>query len=152
MKNLHVKGAKDDSEKPRMGLVLGGFARPLLEVARVGTFGARKYTDNGWQEVPNGMERYENALWRHWAALKAGETHDPETGLSHAAHLAWNALAFLWFALQEKPAEVAEALPSCFGVAPGLQGQIELGCPTCSVEDYCVRTAAEQLGVIDGGK
>ena len=51
--DLHKPGAKDDGVKPRTDLVLGGFSRALLEVSQVGTFGANKYTDNGWMEVPN---------------------------------------------------------------------------------------------------
>ena len=41
------KGVKLDNEKPRMDLVLGGFAKALYEVGRVGTFGADKYSDDG---------------------------------------------------------------------------------------------------------
>ena len=39
-------GLKYDSEKPRLGLVLGAFARPLIEIGKVGTFGANKYAPN----------------------------------------------------------------------------------------------------------
>ena len=44
----HEPGAKLDSGKIRPSLVLGGFARALAEVSAVGTFGAEKYSDNGW--------------------------------------------------------------------------------------------------------
>lgn len=93
--DLHVVGAKDDSVKPRTDLVLGGFSRALWEVSNVGTFGANKYTDNGWQEVPNGIERYLNALLRHYFKYRMGEVYDPESKLPHLSHLAWNALAVL---------------------------------------------------------
>lgn len=93
--DLHVAGAKDDSVKPRTDLVLGGFSRALWEVSQVGTFGANKYTDNGWMEVPNGIERYLNALLRHYFKYRMGEAYDHESGLLHLSHLAWNALAVL---------------------------------------------------------
>lgn len=95
MKNLHVAGAKDDSGKNRVALVLGGFSRGLLAMSKVGTFGANKYTANGWITVQNGIERYEDAMLRHWLAYKGGEKNDPESGLPHLAHCAWNILAVL---------------------------------------------------------
>lgn len=97
----HTKGAKVDAGKPRMDLVLGGFSEALLEVAKVGTFGANKYTDDGWQEVPKGKERYSDAMLRHWAYEKSGEEFDNESNLLHASHLAWNALARLSFILKD---------------------------------------------------
>lgn len=98
----HVPGAKLDDGKVRMGLVLSGFARALTEVSKVGTFGARKYSDNGWKSVPNGAARYTDALYRHLLAEATGETHDRESGLYHAAHAAWNALARLELYLESE--------------------------------------------------
>lgn len=95
-------GAKLDAGKARPGLVLGGFSRALTEVAKVGTFGARKYTENGWIQVPNAKDRYEDAMLRHYLALKSGEKIDPDTGCLHAAHLAWNALAWLHFTIVDE--------------------------------------------------
>ena len=100
--SLHVKGVKDDSGKNRVSLVIGGFALAILEVSKVGTFGANKYTDNGWQTVPNGIARYEDALLRHFMAYKDGEFFDPESKLPHLAHCAWNALAVLSLVLKER--------------------------------------------------
>lgn len=91
----HAPGAKLDNGKIRPGLVLGGFARALKGVSEVGTFGAAKYTDNGWTEVPNGEARYEDAQLRHWLDSKTGITHDAESQLLHLKHEAWNALARL---------------------------------------------------------
>lgn len=91
----HQPGAKLDAGKRRAGLVLGGFARALGAVCDVGTYGAGKYTPNGWRSVPNGIERYTDALHRHLLTEATGETHDPDTEILHAAHAAWNALARL---------------------------------------------------------
>jgi hypothetical protein len=93
--DAHSPGAKLDAGKPRLSLVLGGFPRALTEVAKVGTYGAKKYTDNGWQTVSNGFERYTDAMQRHQMAEWKGEENDRDTDLKHAAHLAWNALARL---------------------------------------------------------
>lgn len=98
----HTPGAKLDAGKPRCALVLGGFARALLEVCKVGTYGAVKYTPNGWTEVPNGIERYDDAALRHWLIERAGQSEDPDTELLHAAHQAWNALARLDLMLRER--------------------------------------------------
>lgn len=42
----HKPGAKLDAGKERVGLMLSGFARALLRVAAVTTYGANKYTPN----------------------------------------------------------------------------------------------------------
>jgi Domain of unknown function (DUF5664) len=88
-------GAKLDSNKPDMDLVLGAFARALIEVAKVGTFGAKKYSRDGWLSVPNGRKRYRSAELRHHFYEDEGELYDSESGLTHAAHEAWCALAQL---------------------------------------------------------
>ena len=89
------KGVKLDSGKNRLGLVFKGFSNALWQVGEVGTFGANKYTDNGWQSVENGKYRYTDALLRHLFRYFNGEKIDDESGLPHLAHLAWNALAIL---------------------------------------------------------
>ena len=101
-KSQHEPGAKLDHGKPRPALVLGGFARALLEVSKVGTYGAVKYTDNGWMEVPEGVSRYDDAKMRHWLYEKAGHPVDSDTLLAHAAHEAWNALARLDLMIREQ--------------------------------------------------
>lgn len=88
----HAPGAKLDQDKIRAGLVLDGFKNALMAVSEVGTFGAKKYSDNGWLHVENGYDRYRDALFRH---LLATDFHDPESGLPHLAHAAWNMLAML---------------------------------------------------------
>ncbi len=94
-------GAKLDAGKNRLGLVLFGFARALQAVGEVGTYGANKYTDNGWEQVPDGERRYTDALLRHLLREASGELSDPDTGFLHAAHTAWNALARLDLTLRQ---------------------------------------------------
>jgi len=100
-KGQHETGAKLDAGKVRLGLVLGAFSNALVEVGKVGTYGAQKYTDNGWLDVPKGKARYTDALLRH-IFTEANESHDPDTNLHHAAHAAWNALARLELILRKR--------------------------------------------------
>lgn len=104
-KSSKEAGSKLDAGKVRPALVLGGFARALLAVSAVGTFGANKYTDNGWITVPDGEKRYDDALLRHWLYEKAGEDIDKESLILHKAHAAWNALAELDLLLRRKENE-----------------------------------------------
>jgi len=104
-KSPHQPGAKLDAGKNRMGLVLFDFARALTAVSQVGTYGATKYTDHGWTAVPNGQQRYTDALLRHLMREATGELHDPDTNLHHAAHAAWNALARLDLLLRAQERE-----------------------------------------------
>ena len=96
IQQLHLPGMKYDEGKPNLSLVFGGFNKALLDVGYIGTFGARKYTPNGWKEVDNLYERYSSALLRHMFAAMSSrvkDIYDNETGRLHLAHVAWNALA-----------------------------------------------------------
>lgn len=101
-RDQHSPGAKVDAGKVRMHLITGGMARGIMEVAKIGTFGAAKYTDGGWVEVPDGFRRYEDAQQRHAAYRHMGEVHDRDSGLLHLAHEAWNALAKLDLYLRQQ--------------------------------------------------
>lgn len=87
-------GVKNDQGKPRIGLMMHDFSRALTEISRVTTFGAEKYAPSNWLLVENAQERYADAMYRHLLA-SAIERVDSESGLSHIAHAAWNALAIL---------------------------------------------------------
>jgi len=96
----HAPGAKLDAGKAPVSLILHGMPRALLAVASVADYGARKYSPNGWAQVPDGARRYTDAMFRH--ALAEGiEKIDEESGLQHAAQVAWNALARLELMLRE---------------------------------------------------
>jgi len=99
--NVHQSGAKFDVGKPRLGLVLGDFALALQAVGDVGTFGANKYSAHGWLCVPNGVERYTDALYRHLMAYASGDLVDKDSGLTHLSHFAWNALAVLELTIRD---------------------------------------------------
>ena len=95
----HTPGAKLDDGKV-MASLLEGFGLALLAIAEVGTFGAKKYSLNGWEKVEDGKTRYKNAKWRHLLEGYLCE-YDKESKLLHKAHEAWNTLAELEFILRE---------------------------------------------------
>lgn len=64
--------------------------------------GAKKYAPNSWQNLPDAENRYYSALMRHLCAYRKGETKDEESGLHPLAHVIWNGLALLYFALKKK--------------------------------------------------
>lgn len=90
---------KFDSDKARMELLP---LAALEEVAKVMTFGANKYADNGWKGLPEATNRYTGALLRHLTAIQRGELNDPESGLPHIAHVACNAMFLTHFHLENK--------------------------------------------------
>ena len=93
-------GAKFDAGKIRPSLIINDMPLALLAVAEVGTYGANKYSDGGWQEVDDGIRRYTDAMDRH--RIKEGiGVYDDDSGLMHAAHTAWNALARLELMLRD---------------------------------------------------
>jgi len=95
----HKPGAKLDAGKPDASL-LKDFGKALLEVAKVSTKGAIKYSRGGWQEVPDGHNRYTAAMMRHFFQEKY-EDIDEDTQMLHMAQVAWNALARLELYLRE---------------------------------------------------
>jgi hypothetical protein len=86
-------GIRHDSGKARISTLPG---RAIEVVMQVGEFGAKKYGDHNYR---GGMPvtKYLDAAYRHgfveW--LFKGKDVDPESGLSHLAHAAWNLLAAL---------------------------------------------------------
>jgi len=108
----NTPGAKLDANKIDADLVLSDFARALIEVCKVGTFGSIKYTPHGWIAVVNGERRYRSAGLRHWLYEAAGEEVDGDSLLLHKAHKAWNALAELELYLREQELKKVEKDPA----------------------------------------
>lgn len=102
-RNPHEPGAKlDNGKAPVFRGAVGYFPRALREVSKVSSFGASKYTWMGWLNVPDGINRYSDAMVRHLLSESEGEDCDADSGLAHAAHCAWNSLARLELMLKEK--------------------------------------------------
>jgi len=90
------KGTKHDQGKPRLGYVIKEqFPLALIEVAKVSTFGIDKYGEGNWQYVEK--DRYVDAAARH--SVMRG--NNPDGGLLHLSHEAWNVLAQLELTLRE---------------------------------------------------
>jgi hypothetical protein len=102
------EGVKFDNNKIQMELLP---LRELREVARVLTYGAKKYAPDNWKKVANSKERYAGALLRHFTEYREGNTFDHETcpdPLRHIAQVACNALFLLYFELQDEITKINE--------------------------------------------
>lgn len=101
-RNPHEPGAKLDAGKVCVWQgALDYFPRAIREVAAVSTFGASKYAWKGWETVPNGINRYSDAMGRHLLEEAEGCVFDHDSKLMTAAHTAWNAMARLELMLRE---------------------------------------------------
>ena len=87
---------KDDKNKLPWHLLMKYFTNELTQLVQVLDFGARKYGEANYKTVPNYEDRYLSALYRHLnAAVADPNSLDPDTGISHYAHVAVNALFLL---------------------------------------------------------
>lgn len=94
-------GSKLDAGKaPVFRGLLNYFPRACLAVAAVSAAGAQKYAWKGWETVPDGINRYSDALGRHVVNEQIEGPYDPD-GFLHAAQIAWNAMARLELILKE---------------------------------------------------
>ena len=100
--NPHTPGAKLDSGKsPVFRGLFDYFPRACMAVSDVSEAGAKKYTWKGWEAVPDGYNRYSDAMSRHILKKGIEGDFDTDTMLLHDAHIAWNALAVLELKLRE---------------------------------------------------
>lgn len=93
---------KYDLGKPMAGTI-GLFGPALLEIAKLMTLNAKpngKYDRDSWVNVPNGVERYTDAFWRH--TLEGLDNHDSECGVQHDVCAAFNILARICLRLKEQ--------------------------------------------------
>lgn len=86
---------KADTGKTMMSLLHVQFGELQKQVADVLTFGAEKYPKpplhDSWRSVPGGRTRYTDGMLRHFHAyFVEGEEIDPESGMSHLAHIMCN--------------------------------------------------------------
>ena len=85
------KQDRQNTGKPKLSLVPGHW---LIDIARVMEKGLEKYDRDNWRKGAPPTE-YLDSLMRHYAAFIEREDNDPETGESHLAHIAVNALMCL---------------------------------------------------------
>ena len=88
---LGNEGRKDDSGKLRLDLIP---VRPLFELARVYTIGAKKYADRNWEKGIK-FGRVFSALLRHAWKWWWGEKYDQADGQHHLSSVAWCAFALM---------------------------------------------------------
>ena len=78
-----MPGLKFDKEKNRLDLLFIPF---LKGVARILTFGSKKYAPDNWKKVKHGRRRYYRAAMSHIMDWRDGEEKDLETGEHHLLH------------------------------------------------------------------
>lgn len=107
----HTHGSKLDAGKPPVFQgALNYFGKAIRAIATVSLYGATKYVWRGWEGVPDGVNRYANALGRHLTdtatvpeadkdLIKYLEEAFPGVPITpeivHASQAAWNACASL---------------------------------------------------------
>ena len=94
------KGLKYDENKLRYDLIP---PIAMRELAKILTYGCKKYTADSWQQVTPFESRYTAALFRHIEAWRMGETLDPESGLHHLSHALCNVAFLLWKEFEDAP-------------------------------------------------
>lgn len=109
-KSAKEPGSKLDAGKsPVFQGLLSYFPAACVAVANVSRLGAEKYAWKGWESVPDGFNRYSDALGRHLCAEGTDGPIDSTmkdsdgsiAGVYHASQVAWNALARLELLLKE---------------------------------------------------
>jgi hypothetical protein len=114
IKNLHLAENVADSSKEgrkngkiRMELVFEGMPNALQALGKCMTWAieAKGYEELDFLTVPNGPQKYRGAMYRHDQKEILGEEFDDESGLIHATHTAWNAMARLELLLREGKSE-----------------------------------------------
>ena len=82
---------KEEDGKVRMDLLLADMPEQIEEMAKVMTFGLKKYPVHmGW--ATRTVQQYKAAIARHINAFYKGELIDPDSNCSHLAHVAVNAM------------------------------------------------------------
>src|SRR5690606_819772 len=99
---LKQGGVKHNNKKPQMSLLFKQFPKALEAIVKCSEYGNSKYSDFdhdflNFQRVSGGSKTYADASLRH--RLQSGL--DEESGLPHAYHIAWNALAELELYIKE---------------------------------------------------
>ncbi len=123
-KGAHELGAKMDAGKsPVVQGAIQYFPRAMMAVSDLSAKGAEKYAWAGWEQVPDGVNRYNNALGRHCCYESIEGPIDSDTGELHATCIAWNALARLELMLrqEDEKALLANGVQPSSVAAPRLQ-------------------------------
>ncbi len=88
-----TQAARFDQGKVRMELV---DMNVVTAIARIAAFGAKKYSDNNWYKGFPWLQPFASMM-RHLVEWHKGNDIDPESGLPHLDHAAWNIHALIAF-------------------------------------------------------
>lgn len=90
--------------KVRVELFLAGMPNAVMEIGKVMTWAleGKGYKEGDFLHVPDAATKYRGAMYRHDLKELMGQETDDESGLLHAVHTAWNAMARLEVILREK--------------------------------------------------
>lgn len=91
IKDYKYEGLHYDSGKPRVDLVPSSL---VLAVAKVCEFGIQKYAERNW-EAGIAFTKLLGSAERHLLEWKDCRDVDPESGLNHLHHAAWNLMAII---------------------------------------------------------
>jgi hypothetical protein len=80
---IYNQDLKFDGNKLKMELIP---VKLFIEIAKILTYGAKKYSANSWQKVEPFEDRYYAAAMRHLIAWRSGEQIDEESGELHLSH------------------------------------------------------------------
>lgn len=101
-------GTRFSAGKPKL---VGVPVLGLYEVARVSEYGAQKYALFDWH-LGQSFSTCLNACARHlFRALLDPLARDPESGLLHLGHAAWNLIALLHFIEEGRAGELDDVTP-----------------------------------------
>lgn len=92
----------DTGKSPVYRGAIAYFPRAIEAISSVSHFGATKYAWSGWLHVPDGLNRYTDAMARHIISEAKGEICDPDSGLPHSWHALWNSAARVELMLIDK--------------------------------------------------
>jgi len=95
-----TSGTKYDGGKTRWSLL----PWDIIEgIAKVMTYGAKKYTDNNWMFVEGGEARYFDAMMRHINKINIEkEDIDPDSGFDHIFHALTCLVFYAFFSLKRR--------------------------------------------------
>ena len=103
-------GVKHDAGKPALHLLP---VEALEEIAQVLSYGEKKYNSWNWAQGFKWSRLY-GATLRHLYAHMRGENKDPETGLSHLAHVGCNILFLLYHEMHKIGVDDRHVRPTSF--------------------------------------
>lgn len=85
-------GSRFSAGKPQMWMAPWG---GMMEVCRVAEFGAKKYAPMDYRSGQSFSTLLNSGMRHLLAAIRDPQSRDPESGLLHLGHLAWNVLCLL---------------------------------------------------------